>query len=57
MTKKPNPDKFAFDSVAPEEAGTVKDDNGKELSPGEDGFLEALAKEAGFTIEDEDATD
>ena len=57
MTKKPNPDKFAFDPVSPEEAGTVKDDNGKELSPGEDGFLEALAKEAGFTIVDEDATD
>ena len=31
--------------VTPEEAGTVKDAKGKELKAGDEGFMEALAKD------------
>ena len=50
--KKPNNERFTEHAhVTPEEAGSVKAD-GKELFAGDDGFMEALAKEAGFTYED-----
>ena len=52
MDKKQDPERFAFDPVTPEEAGTVKGADGKELKAGDEGFLEALAKEDGFVIED-----
>ena len=47
--------RFAFDPVTPEEAGSVKDAQGRELFVGDPGFLEALAREKGFelVIEDE----
>lgn len=38
--------------VTPEEAGTVKDASGKELKAGDEGFMEALAKEMGFEYND-----
>lgn len=50
---KPRPERFAFDPVTPEEAGTVKDADGKELKAGDDGFMKALAEEAGFEYVDE----
>lgn len=52
MDKKPDPERFAFDPVTPDEAGTVKDAKGKELKAGDKGFLEAMAEEQGFEIED-----
>lgn len=54
MDKKlPRPERFAFDPVTPEEAGAVKGEDGKELKAGDEGFMEALAKEAGFEYVDE----
>lgn len=35
--------------VTAEEAGTVKDKDGKELSAADDGFLEAFARERGIS--------
>ena len=52
MDKKTDPERFAFDPVTPDEAGTVKDADGKDLKAGDDGFLEALAKKSGFVIKD-----
>ena len=52
MDKKQDPERFAFDPVTPDEAGTVKDADGKELRAGDPGFLEALAEQDGFVIED-----
>ena len=36
-----------------EEAGAVKDKNGKQLWAGDEGFMEALAEEQGFEFVDE----
>ena len=51
--KKRNTERFTEHAhVTAEEAGTVKDKDGNELSAGDDGFMEALAKEAGFMFKD-----
>lgn len=51
--KKLNNERFTEHShVTPEEAGPVKAD-GKELLAGDDGFMQALAEEAGFEYVDE----
>ena len=50
--KKIRADRFAFDPVTPDEVGSVKDADGKERKAGQKGFLEALAEQAGFEIED-----
>ena len=43
----------AHPHVTSEEAGTVVDAAGRVLRAGDPGFLEALAKERGFTFTDE----
>ena len=42
--------RFDFDPVTPEEAGSTKDGQGRELFPGDPDFLEALARQAGFEL-------
>ena len=51
--KDPNQERFTeHPHVTPEEAGPVKGANGKDLLAGDDGFMEAMAKEMGFEILD-----
>ena len=48
-----NDERFTEHSHAtPEEAGTVTDKDGKELKAGDPGFMEAMAREMGFSYKD-----
>ncbi len=52
--KQGNTERFTEHShVTAEEAGTVTDKDGNELSAGDDGFMEAMAKELGFAYKDQ----
>lgn len=51
--KTPNTDRFTEHAhVTAEEAGAVKGKNGEDLFPGDDGFMEALSRELGFSYKD-----
>lgn len=46
-------ERFGYEDSRADEVGTVTDANGKQVSPGQDGFMEAMALEFGFKYEEE----
>jgi len=45
--------RFGYDDSRADEVGTVTNANGKQVGPGQDGFMDALALEFGFKYEEE----
>lgn len=46
-------ERFGYDAAQADEVGTVTAADGKQVGPGEDGFMEAMALEYGFKYEEE----
>ena len=46
-------ERFGYEDTRANEVGTVTDANGKQVGPGQDGFMDALAFEFGFKYEEE----